>query len=107
TLLRWYDPLGKFGPVASAVASTSNISPIASAFFGWLHWTELIVTFVLGGVAIARRDRRLAWIAAVLCIVAGVIVILAHQEVVTKGGGVDHSLGPLVAAFGYLLMAVA
>jgi ABC-type branched-subunit amino acid transport system permease subunit len=107
TLLKWYDPLGKFGAVSTAVANTAGISPIASAFFGWLHWTELIVTVLLGGVAIARRDRRLAWIAAVLCIVAGVIVILAHQEVVTKGGGVDHSLGPLVAAFGYLLMAVA
>ncbi len=107
TLLRWYDPLGKFGAVASAVAATSGISPIASAFFGWLHWTEFIVTFLLGGVAIARRDRRLAWIAAALCIVAGVIVIIAHQEVVSKGGGVDHSLGPFVAAFGYLLMAVA
>ena len=35
------------------------------------------------------------------------IVIVAHQEVVSKGGGVDHSLGPFVAAFGYLLMAVA
>ena len=107
TLLRWYDPLGKFGAVASAVAATSNISPIASAFFGWLHWTEFIVIFLLGGVAIARRDRRLAWITAALCIVAGVIVIIAHQEVVTKGGGVDHSLGPFVAGFGYLLMAVA
>jgi len=107
TLLKWYDPLGKFGAVSTAVANTAGISPIASAFFGWLHWTELIVTVLRGGVAIARRDRRLAWIAAVLCIVAGVIVILAHQEVVTKGGGVDHSLGPLVAAFGYLLMAVA
>jgi ABC-type branched-subunit amino acid transport system permease subunit len=107
TLLKWYDPLGKFGAVSTAVANTAGISPIASAFFGWLHWTELIVTVLLGGVAIARRDRRLAWIAAALCIVAGVIVILAHQEVVTKGGGVDHSLGPLVAAFGYLLMAVA
>ena len=42
-----------------------------------------------------------------LCIVAGVIVIIAHQEVVSKGGGVDHSLGPFVAAFGYLVMAVA
>ncbi len=107
TLLRWYDPLGKFGAVASAVGATSGISPIASAFFGWLHWTEFIVTFLLGGVAIARRDRRLAWIAATLCIIAGVIVIIAHQEVVTKGGGGDHSLGPFVAAFGYLLMAVA
>jgi ABC-type branched-subunit amino acid transport system permease subunit len=107
TLLRWYDPLGKFGAVASAVAATSNISPIASAFFGWLHWTELIVTFLVGGVAIARRDRRLAWIAAALCVVSGVIAVVAHQEVVSKGGGVDHSLGPFVAAFGYLVMAVA
>ena len=68
---------------------------------------ELIVTFLVGGVAIARRDRRLAWIAAALCVVAGVIAVVAHQEVVSKGGGVDHSLGPFVAAFGYLVMAVA
>ena len=107
TLLKWYDPLGKFGAVSTAVANTAGISPIASAFFGWLHWTEFIVTVLLGGVAIARRDRRLAWIAAALCVVSGVIAVVAHQEVVSKGGGVDHSLGPFVAAFGYLVMAVA
>ena len=45
-LLRWYDPLGKFGAVRLRPWPTrSGISPIASAFFGWLHWTEFIVTF--------------------------------------------------------------
>lgn len=107
TLLHWYDPLGKFGAVSSAVASTSGISFIASAFFGWLHWTQLAITLIVGGVAIARRDRRLAWINVALSVIAGVIVLVAHQEVVAKGGSADHSLGAFVAAFGYLVMAVA
>src|SRR6478752_5597588 len=60
-------------------------SPRILVFLGWLHWTEFIVTVLLGGVAIARRDRRLAWIAAALCVVSGVIAVVAHQEVVSKG----------------------
>ena len=84
---------GKFGAVSPAVANTAGISPIASAFFGWLALDGVHRHLLARWRRHRARDRRLAWIAAALCIVAGVIVIIAHQEVVSKGGGVDHSLG--------------
>jgi ABC-type branched-subunit amino acid transport system permease subunit len=107
--MHWYDPVGdaKFSAVAGAVASTSGISPLTTAFFGWLAWVQLIVLFLLGGLAIVRGWRALAWATAALCVVAAVICYLSHRSVVSFAGGIDHSLGYAAAVIGYLVMATA
>jgi ABC-type branched-subunit amino acid transport system permease subunit len=108
-LLRWYDPVGsgKLGAVGDAVSQTSGISPVAKAFFGWLDWALLIAVLVVGGVGIARQYRPLAWAGAGLAVVAGVICVVAKQEVASFDGRVDHSLGSYAALLSYLVMAVA
>jgi ABC-type branched-subunit amino acid transport system permease subunit len=109
TLMRWYDPVGdaKFAAVANAVAATSGISPLTSAFFSWLAWAQLIVLFGLGAVAVARQFRPLAWVIAALCVVAALICYLSHRDVVSFAGGIDHSLGYAAAVVGYVVMAAA
>jgi ABC-type branched-subunit amino acid transport system permease subunit len=109
TLLRWYDPIGdgKLGTIAAAVDKTSNISPIASLFFGWLHWTGLAVIVAAGGFALATRRRRLAWAVAAVSVAVGAIAFIAKEQVASLDGHIDHSLGAFVALFGYLVMAVA
>ncbi|MFN2518137.1 MAG: branched-chain amino acid ABC transporter permease [Jatrophihabitantaceae bacterium] len=108
-LLRWYDPIGdaKLGAVATAVSQTSGLSPIATAFFGWLHWTLFVLVLVIGGVAIARQMRPLAWAAAALSVLAAVTAVVAKQEVASFDGGIDHSLGAFGALIGFLVMAAA
>lgn len=107
-LLRWYDPIGnaKLSTVADAVAQTSGLSFLATAFFGWLHWVQFLLVLVLGGVAIALGLRRLAWVVAVLGVLAGVVAVVAKQQVVSFDGRIDHSLGAFVALAGYVGMAV-
>jgi ABC-type branched-subunit amino acid transport system permease subunit len=109
TLMRWYDPIGdaKFGTVATAVAHTSGLSPVTTAFFAWLAWTQLIVLFAVGAIAAVLRSRPLAWAALGLSVVAAVICYFAHHDVTSVGGGIDHSLGSSVAVVGYLVMALA
>jgi ABC-type branched-subunit amino acid transport system permease subunit len=109
TLMHWYDQLGdaKFGTVSNAVANTNGLSPLATAFFGWLAWVQLVVVFILGAVSIAAGVRNLAWAAAVLSVAAAVICYIAHSNVVSFAGGIDHSLGAYVALLGYLVIAVS
>ena len=108
TLLHWYDPIGdaKFASVAQAVARTPSMPQPASAFFGWLAWTQFAAVLVLGAVAVIRRDRRLGWAAALLSAGAGALSCVAHQEIVSFDGRVDHSLGMFGALLGYLVIAL-
>ena len=109
TLLHWDDTVGnaKFSDVSSAAAATSHLAFTASAFFGWLAWTQLAVLVVLLGVAAVRRIPVLAWVAAVGCVIAAIDGIIAHREVAALAPGHDHSLGSASAALGYLVMASA
>ena len=109
TLMRWYDPIGnaKFGAVRSAVAASSGVSPLTTAFFAWLAWTQLIVLVAAGAIAAILRNRVLAWATAGLCVAAAIVTYLAHRDVVSVGGGIDHSLGAAAAVVGYLVMAGA
>jgi len=109
TLMHWYDAAGdaKFGTVATAVSKTAGISPLATAFFGWLAWVQLVVIVLLGAAAVAGRIRILGWVAAALSVMAAAVCYLAHQSVVSFGNGIDHSLGAGVAVIGYLVIAVA
>jgi ABC-type branched-subunit amino acid transport system permease subunit len=111
TLMHWSDQVGdaKFGTVATAVADSSGIAPLASAFFGGLAWAQLVVIVLLLGAAIVTGLRNFGWAAAVLSVVAAVIAYLAHAAVAdrTKVLGPDHSLGVYVCVVGYLVLLVA
>ena len=110
TLLHWYDPLGdgKFGTVGDAVAKTPSLSGgLTGAYFGWLAWTLALVVFVLAGAAIVTGLRILAWVSAVVAVVAAVIGYTAHSTVVDVAKGIDHSFGAGVAAIGFLTVAAA
>jgi ABC-type branched-subunit amino acid transport system permease subunit len=109
TLMHWYDPLGdgKFGTVATAVSKTRDISPLTSAYFGWLAWTELALVIVLCAVGVALRQRLAASIGAALAVLAAVFTWYAHHSVVATGGGIDHSLGWAAVVVGYLVIAFA
>ncbi|HEX8093656.1 branched-chain amino acid ABC transporter permease [Jatrophihabitans sp.] len=111
TLMHWADQLGdaKFGTVASAVADTNGISPVASAFFGGLCWAQLVVIILLVGTAVIGGLRNFGWAAAALSVVAAVIAYLAHAAVADKARylGPDHSLGVYVCIIGYLVLLVA
>jgi ABC-type branched-subunit amino acid transport system permease subunit len=108
-LLHWDDAIGdaKFSAVSNAVANTNGLSPVATAFFGWLHWAQLGVIALLGAVAVARRLRPLAWATAVLSVAAGVIAFLAHHQVIAFSHGIDHSFGAFGALLGFLVIGVA
>ena len=108
-LMHWDDAVGdsKFSTVAHAVADTSSISALTSAFFAWLAWAQLVVIFLVGIAAIILGLRWLALALAGLSIVAAVICYIAHHDVLAKSGGVDHSLGYAAAIIGYLVIASA
>jgi ABC-type branched-subunit amino acid transport system permease subunit len=107
TLMKWYDALGdgKFGTVANAVADSSGLSPITTAFFGWLAWVQLFVVLVIGGVAVVTGVHRLAWVGVALSVFAAFVAWYAHHDVVNRAGGIDHSLGYGAVVIGYLVLA--
>ena len=83
------------------------MSALASAFFGWLAWAQLLAVIIVGGASIILGLRRIAGAVAVTAVVAAVISYLAHQAVVSKGHQIDHSLGYAAAILGYLVIAGA
>ena len=110
TLMHWYDPAGdgKFSSTATVVRHASHISALATAFFGWLAWAQLLAIVIVGAVSIILGLRRLAAVVAVAALVAAIISYLAHQAVVNAGGHqIDHSLGYAAAILGYLVIASA
>ncbi len=110
TLMHWYDPAGdgKFSSTATVVRHASHISALATAFFGWLAWTELLAIVIVGAASIILGWRRVAAGVAVAALIAAVISYLAHQAVVNSGGHqIDHSLGYAAAILGYLVVAGA
>jgi ABC-type branched-subunit amino acid transport system permease subunit len=110
TLMHWYDPAGdgKFSSTATVVRHASNISALATAFFGWLAWAELLAILIVGAASIILGLRRLAAVVAVAAVLAAIISYLAHQAVVNSGRHqIDHSLGYAAAILGYLVIAGA
>ncbi|MGX7680353.1 branched-chain amino acid ABC transporter permease [Jatrophihabitans sp. DSM 45814] len=116
TLLKWSDDPrtgdGKFTSVASKAADTSGLAPAARLFFaGYFGWILLVLTLALGTAAIVLALRALAWVTAVLAVVAGIWAYTSHSAVrsylLDHGGPPDHSLGAGVALIGYLTVASA
>ncbi|SOD73449.1 ABC-type branched-subunit amino acid transport system permease subunit [Jatrophihabitans sp. GAS493] len=109
TLLQWDSQIGngKLGTVNTAISSADGISPLAAAFYGWLHWVLFLVTFVVAAAATMRRIAILAWVGAGLALVSGVIAFYAHSLAVEFTGSDDHSFGAVGALIGFLTIAVA
>jgi ABC-type branched-subunit amino acid transport system permease subunit len=107
--MKWYDPLGdgKFGTLAAAVGDTTGLSAITKAYFGWLWWVALLVAVALTFAGIALRQRVLAWVAAGLSALFGVLTLVAHGDAASFAGGTDHSFGADVAFIGFLVVALA
>jgi ABC-type branched-subunit amino acid transport system permease subunit len=108
-LLHWDDQVGdgKFGAVADAVTATPAIAPLAVAFFGWLAWLQWAVLLLLSVAVVVTRSRVLAYVAAALAVVAGLIAWYAHQLVIDFARHIDHSLGAGVTAVGYFAVAAS
>lgn len=109
TLLHWADQVGdgKFATLATAAENSTGLSPLATAFFGWLSWTQFVIVVLLAAAAIVTGIRPLGYAAAVLSVVAAVIAYLAHRSAVDLAGGIDHSLGVYVEMIGYLVILAA
>jgi ABC-type branched-subunit amino acid transport system permease subunit len=109
-LMHWYDPTGdgKFRATAKIVSQTSSISSLASAYFGWLAWTALVVVLLLGGASIILGLRWLAFAVGAAAVAMAIISYLAHQAVDNAGRPrIDHSLGYAAAVIGFLVIACA
>lgn len=109
TVLHWYDPTNaKFNTLAGQAANTNGLSPIAKLYFTTpVAWIYLIITVCCAAVAIAIRNRLLAWVGAALGLIGAIWAYLAHAAVVSFTNQIDHSLGAWVATLGYLTIAAA
>ena len=107
TLMHWYDPVGKFSAVANAVSKTSGLSWLTTAYFSWMHWALLFLSFVAIGAAIVTEWRVLSWIGTGIAAVGAVLTFTAHHDVVNFSNAIDHSLGYVVGITGYLVIVLA
>ncbi|HTR69111.1 MAG TPA: branched-chain amino acid ABC transporter permease [Mycobacteriales bacterium] len=107
TLLRWYDPVGKFSTVSSAVSHSHGVPPLARFFFSPVGWVLALVGLVLSGVAVATRRLALCYLTIGYGVVVAIIVFVAHAQLVNfANGGPDHTLGVFVTCIGYLTFAL-
>lgn len=109
TLLDWLNgiPDPKLAPLSDLVEITPQLGGLTSAYFGWLHWTLLVVIVVAAVITIVTEFRPAAWAAAVLSVFAAVVTYTSHLDVVDVARSKDHSLGFGVAIIGYLVLLMA
>jgi ABC-type branched-subunit amino acid transport system permease subunit len=113
TIMNWYDPLpnangsSKFSAVRSAVDSSSGVSSTTTWFFDWLGWSLAGLAFVATGVAIIARLRVAGYVAAAAGVAGAVLAYTSHADVVSVGGGHDHSMGMYTDIIGFLILAAA
>jgi ABC-type branched-subunit amino acid transport system permease subunit len=107
TLLRWYDPVGKFGAVSKAVSKSHGVPALTSFYFTPIAWVLLVIAIVLGGATVITRRPILAYAHAAYCVVFAVIIFVAHSQLVNFAGtkNPDHSLGVFVTCLGYLVLS--
>ena len=105
TLTRWYDPVGKFPAVSTAVGRSSGAPFLVSLYFSWFAWVLLVACVVLGGAAVATRRPVIGFVQAALGVAAAIVVFVAHMQLVNFAGGIDHTLGVYLAVIGYLVFA--
>jgi ABC-type branched-subunit amino acid transport system permease subunit len=106
-LMKWYDPLGKFGKVATSVSHSGGAPALVKFYFSPFGWVLLFVGLLVGGLAVATRRAVLGYIQLGYGLVVGVIVFIAHDQLVNFGGQIDHSLAVFATAAGYLAYGLA
>ncbi|HEV7205172.1 MAG TPA: branched-chain amino acid ABC transporter permease [Jatrophihabitans sp.] len=106
-LMNWYDPVGKFGDLATQVGNTNGLDFLSTAFFGWLGYTLWFGCLVVGIAAVVTRNAVLGYVLLVAGAASAVIAFVAHVNVVDFAGGKDHSLGVYAAVVGYVVFAGA
>jgi ABC-type branched-subunit amino acid transport system permease subunit len=107
TLTEWYNPVGKFLPVTRAVSKSHGVPVLVALYFSWFAWVLLMLCLVVGGLAVATRRREVAYAQVALGLVAAVVVFIAHAQLVSFAGGIDHTLGVYLAVIGYLIYATS
>jgi ABC-type branched-subunit amino acid transport system permease subunit len=55
---------------------------------------------------VATRNRLIGYAQVAVSVVAAIIVVIAHEQLVNFAGGIDHTLGAYLAALGYLTYAL-
>ncbi len=105
TLMHWYDPVGKFGPLRDQVAQTTGLGVLPSLFYSLFAWVLLFACLVLAVAGVVTRLAVLGYLLAALGVVAAVVAYVAHVQLVDFAGGIDHSLAVYVACIGYLIFA--
>jgi ABC-type branched-subunit amino acid transport system permease subunit len=105
TLTRWYDPVGKLGPVSTAVGRSSGAPFLVSLYFSWFAWVLFLACLVLGAVAVATRRPVVGSVQIGVGLAAAVVVFVAHAQLVSFAGGIDHTLGVYLAVAGYVVFA--
>ncbi len=107
TLMHWYDPIGKFGALSDQVSLTSGLSILATTFFSWFAWVLMLACLVVGAVGIVTRLTVIGYALAGLGVLAAALCYVAHAQVVSFAGGIDHSLAVYLACAGYLGFAAS
>jgi ABC-type branched-subunit amino acid transport system permease subunit len=108
TIMNWYDPkTAKFNALRKVVDLTPQLSSVTVWFFDWLSWTLGGLAIVASGFAIVTRRREIGYVTTACGIAGAVIAWTAHSEVLSVGGGIDHSLGVFVDIVGFLIVAGA
>ena len=106
-LMNWYDPVGKFSDVSTAVSKSSGVPFLADLFFGWLAWVLTLACLILGVAAIITRIRVLGYVLTALGVVSAIIAFTAQYQLASWDGKIDHSLGSYMATVGFLVSAGA
>jgi ABC-type branched-subunit amino acid transport system permease subunit len=112
-IMAWYDPLAqpnkpaKFSIVGTAVGSTSGFPTISLWFFQWLAWTLALIALLTCGAAIVTKIRPFGYATAAAGVLGAVLAYVAHGDVVSRDGRIDHSLGMWVDMIGFLILAAA
>ena len=115
TVMSWWDPVrnltatdnARFDAVRKVVDTGHGLSGITAPFFDYLAWTFVGAPIVVAAVALVTGARVLGYVVTALGLAGAVLAYLAHRDVVSVGGGIDHALGVYVAVIGYLIIAGA
>jgi ABC-type branched-subunit amino acid transport system permease subunit len=114
-VMNWWDPVrnikatdnARFGVVRDVVDSGSGLSSITAPFFDYLAWSLLGAAVLVSAIGFVTRIRLFGYLTAAIGAAGAVLAYLAHADVVSVGGGIDHSLGVYAGIIGYLLLAAA
>jgi ABC-type branched-subunit amino acid transport system permease subunit len=111
-VMNWYDPIAagknsRFLTLKPKVDKTNGLQVLTQPFFDWLSWALLVLAVIACAFAIVLRRRVAGYAAAVAGVAGAVFAYLAHADVVSVGGGPDHSLGAYTDFLAFATIAVA